>query len=277
MPSPAAPVHDTAARRTPVVAALRDVGSAKGLLGVLIRRDLTVRYKRSVLGVWWTLLNPILTTAVMWMVFSQLFKFATPGVPYVVYLLSGVLMVTLFSQGIQTVGAALVGNAGLMRKIWLPGEVFGLAAAGSAGINAAASLAPLFALQLLVGVGIPLTAFLAAFPILLLLAFVTGIGLVVSVIGARYHDVFQLTTVAVSLLSFLTPTFYPRSIVPPRFRILMDCNPVVAHLQLFRDLTYGGTLGDTRSWLIACGSAATSLFLGLAIFDRSRHQVVRDL
>ena len=104
-------VYDSAQTRTPLISEFRNLWTYRGLIRLLVARELTSRYKRSILGVWWTLLNPILTTGVLWLVFSVVIRdFARTDEPYVVYLLSGVLLITFFSQGMLATGAAITNS-----------------------------------------------------------------------------------------------------------------------------------------------------------------------
>ena len=91
--------YDSNTSRTPIATEVANLWSHRGLIKLIVQRDLTVRYKRSTLGVWWTLLNPLLTTGVMWIVFGNFFRFEIPGdTPYIVYLLSGILLITYFCK-----------------------------------------------------------------------------------------------------------------------------------------------------------------------------------
>jgi ABC-2 type transport system permease protein len=208
------PIYDSAQLRTPLVTEFRNVWRFRALIRLLVGRDLTVRYKRSALGVWWTLLNPLLTMSVLWVVFSQVFRFTIPGVPFAVYLLSGTLLITFFAQGVNATGAAMVNNANVLSKVYVPAEVFAFSSGISAAVNFGISLIPLFAIQLVTGIGIPWTALLLPLPAILLLAFTIGVGLLVAAISAS--PVLGLTNVFISwrrtcsdLAIVIVPGFLP--------------------------------------------------------------------
>src|SRR3712207_5115967 len=142
------PVYDSARRRRPLLSELENLRAHGGLLSLLIVRDLTVRYKRSALGIWWTMLNPLLTAAVMFAVFSRVFRFELPGgEPFIVYLLSGVILAGFFSQGVMAAGSSIVNSAGILTKVYVPPEVFTLAAAAAAAVNFLINLVPLLVIQ----------------------------------------------------------------------------------------------------------------------------------
>lgn len=261
-------VYDSARRRPPLLTEVRNLYAYRGLLKLLVTRDITLRYKRSVLGVWWTLLNPLLTTAVLWLIFSQVFRFEIPGAPFIVYLLSGVLLVTYFSQGVTSVSSSLVSNAGVLTKVYVPPEVFATAAAAAAAVNFLLSLLPLIVIQLVLAVGVPWSALLLPVPVLAMLALITGLGLLVATAAMRFTDALDLVAIFVLLLGYLTPTFYPLSIVPPEFRGVIYTNPLYSFVEVFRGLVYGGELAPLWNWVVMFGTGAVVLALGTYVFSR---------
>jgi ABC-2 type transport system permease protein len=268
MSAQAALVYDSSRRHVPLIRELGNAWRHRRLLGVLVQRDVTVRYKRSALGVWWTLLNPLLTTAVMWVVFSQVFRFATGETPYLVYLLSGLVVVTFFSTAVVGVAGSLLRGSATLAKIYVPPELFAVAAASVAVFDLAVSLVPLLVVQLALGVGIPWTALLVPIPVLCLAAVAAGVGLALAPAAVRFGDVLQLTTLGLYLLGLLTPSFYPVSAVAPRFQHLLELNPVYHHLLVFRSLVYGGTLGPWWAWAVMGASSLAALAGGGLLFAR---------
>jgi ABC-2 type transport system permease protein len=267
----ASPVYDSARRSPLLITEVANFRNYRDLIRLLVTRDVLVRYKRSLFGVWWTVLNPLLTMTVMWLVFSRLFRFevGVSGVPYVVYVLAGVIWLIFFQQGVETVASSIVVNAGVLSKVYVPAEVFSLSAGIAAAINLSFSAIPLLIFQMALGVGIPWTIVLVPLPVLALLGLVIGLGLVVAAIAVRFHDMLDFNRVILMLLGYLTPTFYPISIVPHALRIVIDCNPVYQDLVLFRSLVYGGSLPAWQTWAAAFGSGIVLLTVGLWIFARS--------
>lgn len=248
---------------------------------MLVNRELSVRYKRSSLGVWWTLLNPILTTAIMWVVFNQIFgqgRFgATGDEPYVVYLLAGVLFFAFFSQGLLATGSAITGSASILTKVYVPAEVFSFATALAGAANFAISLAPLLIVQLIARVGIPWTILLSPIPVVAMLALVTGLGMLVAAAAVRFYDVIELTRVLVILLTYATPVFYPISIIPEPFLGVVYANPLFSYLEVFRSLFYRGEIPPVWQWAMVVGSALVALGLGVWAFSRSWRNLVSSL
>lgn len=269
------PVYDSDQRPSAFVAPFAHLVQHRALIRLLVARDITVRYKRSALGVWWTLLNPLLTTAVLWVVFSQVFRFATEDpVPFVVYLLSGVLVVTFFSQGVAAVGGSIVNSSAILTKVYVPPEIFAIAAAAAAMTNFFLSMVPLLLIQVVVGVGIPWTVLLTWIPAVALLALVTGVGLVVASIAVFFYDVMDLANVGVQLVAYLTPSFYPIEIVPDRLQAFVFANPLYSYLLTFRAFVYLGELPPWWALLTMTVTAAGALAVGVWTFARSWKNLV---
>jgi ABC-type polysaccharide/polyol phosphate export permease len=261
-------VYDSDERRPPLLSELRNLYVFRDLLKLLVVRDLTLRYKRSLLGVWWTLLNPLLTTAVMWIVFSNIFRFPTGETPFIVYLLSGVLLVIYFSQGVNNVGVSLVSSASILTKVYVPPEVFAVSAGVAAGTNFVVSLLPLAVVVIITGTGIPLTAVLLPVVVLSMLCLVIGLGLLVATAAIRFADTLDLVGIGVVLIGYLTPTFYPISIVPPHLRFFIEANPLYSYLLVFRGLAYEGIFAPWWAWTVMGLTSVTALLLGTYVFSR---------
>ena len=263
------PLYDSAQQSSRLRGDVRELLRFRGLLKLLIVRDLTVRYKRSLFGVWWTLLNPLLTSLVMWVVFSQVFRFEIPGVPFIVYLLSGVILFTFFSQGLLAVSTALSSSAGVLTKVYVPPGVFPLATGLSNLTNFVISLGLLVFVQLVSGAGVSYTVVLVPVLAFALLAFVVGLGAMLAVAVVRFHDTSSLLVVVLQLLAYLTPQFYPVSILPEGVRDLIWINPVYSYLVVFREMMYGEGVGPALAWAIIAVTSLGSLALGARTLRRS--------
>jgi ABC-2 type transport system permease protein len=269
-PGPAPGVYDSAAPTRPLVDELTNLWRYRGLLSVLVRRDIVQRYKRSMLGVWWTVVDPVLTTIVLWIVLSQVFRATIPGdVPYVVYLYSGILLYRYFEQATISVGHSLVDSSAVLARIYAPAEVFSLSAALAAGFSFVVGLGPLFALILAHGMGIHWTVLLLPIPALCILLAAAGVGLVIASLAVRFYDVLALTTIGLFLLGWLTPTFYPIDAVGERFQIVIQLNPIFHVLEVFRGLAYQGVLAPWTSWLVMVLFGFVSFVVGTWVFARS--------
>ena len=268
-------VYDSDQARRPLISELRNLWNYRGLLRLLVTRDLTVRYKRSTLGIWWTLLNPLLFMAVLWMVFGQIFRFDVPGdVPYIVYLLSGIVFITFFSQGLIATGSSIVNSSSILTKVFVPPEVFALSSSVAALVNFGISLLALAAVQLIVGVGVPWTVILVPIPAFCMLMLVAGLGLLVASAAVFFYDVLDLTAVGVLILTYLTPTFYPISIVPEQFLWVVKANPLYSFLLVFRGFVYEGVFAPGWAFAVMIVTALGFLLVGAWVFARSWRSLV---
>ncbi len=273
--------YDSAQARRPILTEFQNFWSYRGLLRLLVTRDLTVRYKRSILGMWWTLLNPLLTTAIMYLVFGTFFKrFQTPDDPYVLYLLAGVLMMSFFAQGVIATGSAITGASSILSKVYVPAEVFSLSTAVAAGVNLLIGLVPLFVVQLVAGNGIPLTALLIPFPVVAMLAVVTGLGLLVASVAVYFFDVLDITRVLVQLIYYLTPVFWPikgTGFETSRWLPFIKANPLYSYLDIFRDFAYRAVIPPLWEVAMVAITSLLLLWLGVWVFAKTWKNIVGSL
>lgn len=237
----------------------------------LVRRELKVRYRRSTVGFLWTMLQPLLTMIVMHLVFSSLFRFQVDNYP--VYVLAGILFWNFFSQSIIASMNSLRGNAGLIQKVPVPKAVFPIATVLSGLVNLTFALVPL--LGLLVVTGHPLRPALLFLPIAILIAavFTLGAGLLLSPTSVFFVDIVEMVSVALTLLMYLTPIFYPMAIVPEPWRAVVRFNPIRSVLEVFRDPIYFGKVPPLAHLAVAAGVAALVLVLGIAAFRKSSARI----
>jgi ABC-type polysaccharide/polyol phosphate export permease len=266
--------YDSDIARKPLVTELRNLWQYRGLIRLLVVRDLTVRYKRSNLGVWWTVLNPLLTSGALWVVFGQIFRFNIPGVSYVVYLLSGVLLMTFFSQGVVATGSSIVNSSSILTKVNVPPETFAFSASIAGAVNFMLGLVPLLIVQLVTGTGIPWTFVLVPIPVLFMLALVAGLGLLVASAAVFFYDVLDLTGILIQLITYLTPSFYPIEIVPEQFLRLLQANPVYSYLLVFRGFVYEGTFAPAWAFSYMAISSLLVFLLGVWVFHKSWRRLV---
>lgn len=243
----------------------------RDLIRALIVRDLTVRYRRSAIGFLWTMLNPLLMMLVMEVVFSKLFRFTLQDYP--VYVFSGILFWNFFSQSVISSMNSLKGHAALLQKLPVPKAVFPIATTLSGVVNLLFALVPLT--LILLWTGHRMGAALAFLPMGIAIAatFTLGVGLVLSPLAVFFSDVVEMVTILLSMIMYLTPVFYPMSIIPPRFRPVVESNPLQIILQIFRAPIYYSKLPELTYVFRAIVAAGIALVLGTAIFRRSGDRI----
>jgi ABC-type polysaccharide/polyol phosphate export permease len=254
-----------------------DLYRYRELVALLVGRDLKVRYKRSVLGMAWTLLNPILQTAVYTLVFSTIMKIGVPGFP--VFLLAGLLPWTLLSVATTASAHSLLNNQGLIRKVAAPQAVYPLSVVSSKLVDLVFSLVPLAALAIVLGRA-PGISWLFLVPAMLMAAaFTIGLSLVFSSLMVFFRDIRHLIDILFQVWFYLTPVIYPHEFLEklpyPWIRRLLELNPAAPIVRCFQAPIYEGRLPDASTVLLAAVFSTVSLACGFWFFisvqDRHIH------
>jgi ABC-type polysaccharide/polyol phosphate export permease len=270
MPQSKPVIYDSAAAGWPFLEELKELLRYRGLLGLLIVNHIKTRYKRSVLGVLWTLLNPLLIMTVLAVAFSTLFRFSLENYP--VYLLSGLILWNFFSQTTTTAMQSINWGGSLIKRIYLPRTVFSVAALGSELINLFLSLIPLLCIML--AMGHPFRPSLIFIPLAILLTamFALGTGLVISTLSIFFVDAAHMYQIILTAWFYLTPVIYPVGIIPEGYLDYLKINPMFYQVELFRAPLYEGRFPDFQSLLLALAWSLVALLAGWWIFSRKADQ-----
>ena len=234
----------------------------------LFKRDLKKKYYKSVLGVLWTLLNPLLMMLVMTLIFSTLFRRSIEHYP--VYYLCAYILLNFNNVATSQALGCLTANGDLLRKIHVPAYLFCLSTVAVNGFTLVLSLVPLLVVALFSGLPLTPWLLLVPFPLLYVLLFTTGLSLLLSTVGVFFRDMTYLYGIITTVWTYLTPMFYPLSIVPERFRFLWELNPLYHYVEILRDLVLYQVMPASRTLLIATGYSP--LFLGLGVWVFRRYQ-----
>jgi ABC-2 type transport system permease protein len=256
--------YDSQKRKSPALEELQDIIKYRDLIFQLVRRDIVARYKRSVLGIAWTMLQPLGMMIVLTLVFSQLFN-RVDGYP--AYVLGGLMPWLFFAQTTTFEIQQSVWGGTLMRRIYVPYTAFPAAAVGTGIVNLLLSVIPLLAMMLVVGRPIRLTILFLPIPIILLSAFALGLGLFVSSLAVRFPDVAEMYQIILQAWMYLTPIMYPADILPEAIRKLQFLNPMYYLILLFRVPIYDGVLPSLPLILAATGISVTTLVIGWIYFS----------
>ena len=244
----------------------------KGFLHELILRDFKKKYYKSVLGVLWTLLYPLLFMAIKTIIFSTLFSRDIQNFP--VYMLSGWLIYNFFSDATNQGMYAIVSNSELIKKIYLPPYVFCISTTTLALINTLISMLSLFIIMAVTGTSFKWTILLVPFLLVMVYFFALGISLVLSVMGAYFRDLFYLYGIVLMAWFFLTPIFYPIEIVPAAYRIFWDYNPLLHFVNIKRDLVLLGVLPDPATIIYALSYSALAMGLGITMYSKLERNLI---
>lgn len=242
------------------------------LLNELIVRDIKVKYRRSVLGLLWTLLNPLFTMLILSLVFSHMFRFNIENFP--VYLLCGQLIFSFFSEATNGAMNSILGSASLIKKVYVPKYLFPLAKVLSTFVNLVASFLALIIVMLFTRTPIQWTILLVPAPIFYVLLFSIGIGLVLSSLAVFFRDVIHLYGVLLTAWMYLTPIFYPLDALPPNIQQLVVLNPLTRFILMFRQLVLSGTWPPLSEHLICLSFGIIAVLFGLYAFYKSQNRFV---
>ena len=245
------------------------------LLNELIARDIKIKYRRSVLGVLWTLLNPLCMMIVLSVVFSNLFKFDIENFP--VYLLSGQLIFNFYSESTTNSMSAILSNGPLIKKIYVPKYLFVLSRVFSSTINLLASFTAMVCVMLAMRVELHYTVLLAPIPLMFIVLFSLGVGLILSAITVKFRDIMHLYSVFVTALMYLTPVIYPMSILPDWLSPIVMINPITNILQMFRSVMLYNSLPTLGSLVTASVESVVMLALGLYVFYKNQDEFILNI
>ena len=258
------PVYDSAQRTLSPLLEIKEAWRYRDLIFFLVRRDITARYKRSVFGIAWTMLNPLGMMIVLSIVFSQVFRVEMEGYP--AYVLSALIAWNFFAQTSSSSINALVWGGDLLKRIYLPRSTFAISTIGTGMVNLTLSLVPLFIVILAIGFPLYWTILLSPIAMLFLGMFSLGIGLLVSTIGIYFIDVVEMYNIVVMAWMYLTPIIYPLDILPAGLQGWLKLNPMLHLVELFRDLVFYGKIPPLENWLISFAVALVTLLIGWIVF-----------
>lgn len=244
------------------------------LLSQLVARDFKVKYKRSVLGVIWSLLYPLLNMAVMAIVFSKMFKFSTPGVNYLVYVLSGLVMFNYFSEASNLCMSSVVANFSLINKIYLPKYIFPLSKCLFVGINFLLTLIPLYIVIFATGTGVNIYHLVLPYAFLCLFVFTLGFGLILATVSVFLRDMFYIYGIVLTLWTYLTPIMYDISLISVNLQKFFKLNPLYQYINFIREIILYNQLPSLRSFLICGISALFFLVVGIIVFKKNQDKFI---
>ncbi len=234
------------------------------LIKQLVNRDFKTKYKRSVLGVFWSFLNPLLTMGVQYIVFSNLFRFDIEHYP--VYLLTGILMFSYFNEACSLTLISIVSNASLITKVYVPKYIYPLTRVMSSFINFLISLIPLVIVVLISGLRPSWSLLLVIIPMLCIAAFCLGLGMLLATSMVFFQDTQFLWGVISMIWMYLTPVFYPASILPENFRWIIEVNPLYYFIDFMRTCIISGTSPEPMKYAVCILWAAGMLLIGTQVF-----------
>lgn len=251
---------------------INDFMKYRHLLIELVSSELKVKYRRSFLGIIWSVLQPLGMMLILTVVFSTLFRSDIEYFP--VYVLSGRIIWDLFSIATCAAQGSVISNSGLIKKVFVPKYIFPLAKAVSALVNTGFSLIALLIVVYFSGVEIGMSFFLLPLPLILLFLFSLGIALIISAYTVFFRDLAHLYELLLTAWMYVTPIFYPIDILPAPVLALVKFNPIIYYLDFFRAIVYYGVMPPLETVVICTVMAIASLAIGFFLFNKNQDKFI---
>ena len=251
---------------------IKSVIRYRWLLQELIIRDLKLKYRRSVLGYFWSILNPLMMMTIMTIVFSNMFRFDIPNYP--VYLLAGQLLFSFFAESTNMAMGSIIGGAALIKKVYLPKYIFPLSRVLSCFTTMLCSLLALFIVMIVTGVNFSRTIVLLPVLLVYTLMFCIGMGLILSVLIVFFRDTQHFYGVFLTGFNYLTPIFYPASLLPEWLKNLLILNPLYNLINFFRKIVIYGQWPTFQEHCLCMGFAVLTLSFGAYVFKNKQNEFI---
>jgi len=257
------PVYDSSQRGSPALEELRELYRYHNLVFQTVRRNIVVRYKRSVLGIAWTMLNPLGTTLILTFVFSKVFGGTSS---YAVYVLSGLICWTFFAQATNDAMHNLIWGGGLIKRIYIPRTVFAVSSVSTGLVNMTLALVPLLFIMLVTKVTPQWSILVLPVPALFLAMFALGVGLILSTMAVYFVDVAEMYTIVLTAWFYLSPVIYNKDMLPQDYAWIVQLNPMYHLINLFRVPIFEGRVPSGQEFLVSGGIALVTLMIGWFVF-----------
>ena len=262
-------------KNEPILSVALSLHKYNFLIRQLVARDFKTKYKRSVLGMLWSFLNPLLTMSIQYVVFSTLFQSSIPN--FVIYLLTGIICFNFFSEATNMCLMSIIGNATLINKVYVPKYIYPFSRTLSSGINLLLSLVPLMIMMIVTRTPLTPAVFLLPFGLFCLFLLSYGVGLILATMMVFFRDTQFLWGIFSMLLMYLTPIFYPETIIPARFLEIYRLNPLYQVITFIRTLLMDGVSPSPSVYLTCLVVCAVPFLLGMLIFKKNQDKFVLNI
>lgn len=258
------PIYDSAKHNNRPLLEIKEAWQYRDLVFFLVRRDITTRYKRSVLGIAWTMLNPLGMMIVLSIVFTQIFRMTVENYP--AYVLSGLIAWTFFSQTSANSINVMVWGGDLYQRIYIPRSIFAISTIITGLVNLVLSLIPLIVVMVVTKAPITFALILVPIAMIMIAFFSLGVGLLLSTIGIYFADIVEMYAIILTAWMYLTPIIYPLTMLPEWAQKWLQLNPMVHLVEFFRGFVFYGQVPSITTWLICFGVSAGTFLIGWIIF-----------
>ena len=240
------------------------------LFGELVKRDFAKKYKRTILGMAWSILSPLMNLLIMWLVFSNLFGNNVNH--YVIYLFAGQLVFSYFTDATNLGMTSLVGNAGIFTKVNVPKYLFLFSQNVSSLINFGLTLLIFFAFTAFDGIPFTWKFFLLVYPVVCMIVFNLGVGLILSALFVFFRDMQYLWGILTQLLMWLSAIFYTIDVYSETAQLLFLANPIYLYIRYFRKIVIDGAIPSLGFHILAAAYALGAFAVGAYMYKKYNHE-----
>ncbi len=242
------------------------------LLQDLVVKDIKVKYRRSFLGVLWSVLNPFLMMLIITAVFNNVFRINVDNFP--IYYLTGYIIYSLFSESTSFAISSIISSGDLIKKVYIPKYIFPVEKVLFAFVNFVFSFVAMIIIILILRFKITWEILLAPIPILYTLIFSIGCSLILSTYCVFFRDLVHLYSVILTILMYATPIIYPIDILGKKMKYFINFNPLYHFVNCFRQLVMNRTIPDFKTNLICFSISIVTLVLGVVVFKRKQNKFI---
>ena len=246
---------------------LRELWAYRELFQVLVGRDIKVRYKQTVLGIAWAVIQPICTMIIFSVIFGNFAKIPSDGYPYPVFVYAALLPWGLFSTAVSTSANSMIGSSHLISKVYFPRILIPVSSVGASLVDFSISMLILFCLMLFFGVAFSFKLLLLPVLIIALLITALGVGIFLSALTVSYRDFRYVVPFMIQIWMYITPVIYPLSLVPEKWQWLCFLNPMTGVIEASRAIFLGTEL-NVFGLLFSIVFGMSMLFFSILYFKR---------
>jgi lipopolysaccharide transport system permease protein len=255
---------------------LNEIWKYRTVLYIFVWRDIKIRYKQTVLGAFWAIIQPFFTMVVFTVFFGNLAKMPSENIPYPVFSYSALVPWTFFSTSLSLTGNCLIANSNMLRKIYFPRIALPLSNVLSGLVDFC--IASIMLILLMAYYHIPIGWGMLLWPMLMipLIMLVLGMGMILASINVKYRDIKYAIPFGIQLMLFITPIIYPVNIIPEKYRLLLALNPLTGLIEAFRYSLLPGRNMDWNSFIVSIIITSTLFILGIVYF-RKTERIFADI
>jgi ABC-2 type transport system permease protein/lipopolysaccharide transport system permease protein len=255
-----------------MVTQIKTFQNYRALLWEFVKKDIKLKYRNSVLGIVWSMLNPLLVMIVLTFIFSNLFKNKIPNFP--VYCLSGRLLYDFFSQSTNQCLRSITGKSSLIKKIYVPKYLYPLSRAISSFIIFLISFIPLIVIMIVMKVPITEMTLIAIFPLISLFFISLGIGLILATVNIFFRDMEHLYSVILLVIMYMSAIFYSADIINAKYIFVLKFNPIFPVISVFRDCILYGKITGSDNWVLCVVYPVIAMAIGLIAFYKNQDKFI---